>query len=448
MSGSRFVPGRWLAASAGAALPLTLFGGASLAALAAFDGALLAAAWIESRVAERRAPEARRALEPRFVVGEPSRVRVELHNRGKAALRVTVRDDVPDGFRAEPEELGVVLPPHARRELEYVVTPTRRGALAFGDLHLRVEGPLGLGARVLDVPAAREVRVYPRILGALGRELASRLAHPRSLGARMVRRRGGGGEFDQLREYVRGDPFRELDWKSSAKRRRPITRVLREERSQSVLVALDLGRLMSVAAGDADARREPRAQVATKLDHAIDAALLLAWTALRNGDRVGLVLFAENVKGFVPPRSGPTQYRVILDALYDAQARPVTTDFRRFSEFVKSRVPRRSLIVLFSDLLDDTHATPLAEHLAKLRAKHLPVCVSMEDATADALAERPPEDDDDVYRRAAAADLLADRGAVKALLQRGGVGLVEAKASELAVHAIERYLDIKARSAL
>jgi uncharacterized protein (DUF58 family) len=457
-STSRFVPGRRLGAAALVGAPFALAGELGLAAVGAWDAAVVLGALAESAVLGGRAPRVRRGLDARLVVGLPNKVTVHLHNPGRHTLRVVVRDDVPDGWLAEPDELEVELPPYARRDVQYTVVPPKRGEHAFGDLHLRLEGAAGLGARIVDVAAAETARVYPNVLGPRRYEMASRLGDLRNIGFRNVRRSGGGGEFDQLREYVSGDAFRDLDWKSSAKRLRPVTRVLREERSQNVLIAIDAGRLMAIRCGvergrDAEpgGRASPTGDAepaVTKLDHAINAALLLAWVALRHGDRVGLVVFAEDVKAFVPANRGPAQYRAILEALYAVEATMAYVDFRRFAEFIKIRVPRRSLVVMFSDLLDDTHAMPLAEHLAMLRGKHLPVCVTMEDAVAEALASREVRSEEDVYQRAAAADLLADRAAVKAHLRKGGVGLVEAPAGELAVGAVNRYLEIKARNLL
>lgn len=456
MSSGRFVPGRRLAALAAAGAPFALAGELGLAGVAAWDAAVVLGAFLESRSLGARTPTATREADARLVVGTPNRVTVRLHNPTKSLLRVVVRDDVPEGWIAEPDEIAVELPPHARREVTYTVTPPKRGEFAFGDLHLRLEGAMGLGARIVDVAAAEPTRVYPNVLGPRRYELASKLGDLRTMGFRNVRKSGGGGEFDQLREYVAGDAFRDLDWKSSGKRARPITRVLREERSQNVLLAIDAGRLMAIQSG---VRTQPTPQgappqpaagttVVTKLDYAINAALLLAWVALRHGDRVGLIVFAEDVKTFVPANRGPSQYRAILEALYAVEATMAYVDFRRFAEFVKIRVPRRSLLVMFSDLLDDTHALPLAEHLAMLRRKHLPVCVTMEDEVAERLAEKVAKNDDDAYRRAAAADLLADRAAVKAHLRKGGVSLVEGPPGELAVGAVNRYLEIKARNLL
>lgn len=436
----RVVPGPRLGPAALAGLPLALGGGAlGFAASLAYDVALVIGAAIEGRGLAASAPEVERRTEPRFVLGVPNRVVLQLHNASERAIRVTVRDDLPEGWTAEPAELAIDLPPHARRELAYVVVPPRRGRARFGDLHVRIEGGLGLGAAVATVPSSAEARVYPNVLGTRRYELSARLGALHAPGFRSVRAVGGGGEFEQLREYVSGDAFRDLDWKSSAKRQRPVTRVMQQERSQQVLLAIDAGRMMASRLGEGGL---------TKLDHAVHAALLLAYVALRQGDRVGLVVFAEDVRTFVPPGRGTAQYRRLLEAVFPVQPELTYVDVRRFVEFVRVRVPRRALLVIFSDLLDEAHAMPLAEHAAVLRRRHLPVCVSMHDPVAHELASRPVARPHDAYVRAAAADLLAERAAVKAHLRASGVALVEAPPGELAIATVNRYLELKARHAL
>jgi uncharacterized protein (DUF58 family) len=438
---SRFAPGKRLAWSTLAATPLALGGLAGASIVGAWDALLVGSAWVESYALKKRAPNVERSFDGRMTVGVKNRVTLQIHNPSSSALRLTIRDDIPAGWRAVPDEVSVIVPAFARREAHYEVIPHERGDHVFGDLHVRTDGIFGLGARLLTIASERNVRVYPNVLGAGGQDLASRLGDLRSIGFRNVRRSGGGGEFDQLREYVQGDAFRDLDWKSSAKRLRPVTRVMRDERSQNVLLALDVGRLMAIRLTEGDT-------ATTKLDHTIRAALLLAWVALRHGDRVGLILFAEDVHKFVPANRGPGQYRVLLEALYAVKANSAYVDFRRFVEFLRIRVPRRSLVVMFSDLLDDTHALPLAEHLAGIRNKHLPVCVTMQDAIAERLAASTVSSREQAYERAAAADLLNDRDNVKAHLRRSGVGLVEAPVGSLAVDTVNRYLEIKARNLL
>jgi uncharacterized protein (DUF58 family) len=210
-----------------------------------------------------------------------------------------------------------------------------------------------------------------------------------------------------------------------------------QEQSQPVIIALDAGHMMAAAASGR-----------TKLDHALDAALLLAYVALRNGDKVGLVVFAHEVLEFVPPRAGQAQYARILELSSEVRAQPTYVDFRRMAEFVRARLPRRALLVLFSDLLDESAAAPLAACARVLRERHLPLCVSMNDPLTEQTALAGATDAQAAFHRAAAVAILEDRAALKLGLQRSGVGLLEASAAELAVATVNRYLQIKARHAL
>ncbi len=440
------VPGRRLLFLACLGLPLALLDGGSglgFAAALVYDLCLVAGAVLEARSLTQRVPKVERALLDRLVVGRPARAELLVHNARPGKLRLRLRDTPPSALVLEPGELAADLGPYARAKLAYTITPARRGSFELGDVYLQIEGPLGLGALRTRVPLREAVRVYPDVLGARGDELQLRLRNQHSAGARQVRQLGGGGEFAQLREYVAGDPFRDLDWKSTAKRRRPVTRVLQQERSQTILLCLDVGRMMAGRMDDGATRAG-----VTKLDHALDAALMLAWFALRQGDYVGLVVFGAGVSAFVPPGRGAGHYARLLEASFDAEAQPTFVNFRTLVAFVRTRVKKRALVVLFSDLLDEEHAMPLAETAAVLRQKHLPLCVTLEEPVAVRLADAPARDVSDVHARAAAADLLMDRERVKAHLTKNGVGLVEASASELALSTVRRYLEIKAKHAL
>jgi len=218
-AGMRFSAGSRLAPFAALGLPLALAGGGGplgVVAALAYDGLLVGAAALEARSLARRTPVATRVLDARLVVGAKNRIVVRLHNPTSRGIRVTVRDELPDGWVAEPEEQTLEVPAFARREIAYDVVPPRRGRYRFGDVHLRLEGAARLGAALVRVPAAADARVYPNVLGPRRFELAARLGDLRSIGFRNIRVAGQGGEFEQLREYVAGDAYRELDWKSTA----------------------------------------------------------------------------------------------------------------------------------------------------------------------------------------------------------------------------------------
>jgi uncharacterized protein (DUF58 family) len=434
---TRFVPGARLMWLVLCGLPAYALGGWGALAGAVYTLLLLAAAIYEGRVLMAVVPAASRKLDARLLVGLENEVEIRLHNRSSQRLRVTVRDDCPSAFSSSDDELHALLEPHARALLRYRAVPGRRGRFVFDDIHLRIEGLLSLGAVIATHAAEQAVRVYPNLRGPRRYELAARLGALRSVGVRAVPRPGGGGEFEQLREYVPGDSYRDLDWKATAKRRRPVTRVLGQEQSQTVILALDAGRMMATSLDEL-----------TKLDHAIHAALLLAYVALRSGDKVGVLVFAQNVSSFVPPRRGHGQYRRILEALSAVEATPTFVDFRRLAEFVRARLPRRALLVIFSDLLDESQALPLCEQAPLLRRTHLLLCASMHDPIAETLASERADSDDKAYRRAAAATILEDRDAIKLHLRKSGVGLIEARAGELAIAAVNRYLEIKGKHVL
>ncbi|HEX4354984.1 MAG TPA: DUF58 domain-containing protein, partial [Polyangiales bacterium] len=337
----RFTPGKRLAWALLLLAPLFFLGPLAFWIGLVGDLALLSCALVESRALGRALPTIARALPTRLSIDAANPIQITLQNSSKRSLRGTLRDDQPSAFRAEPPELAFELPPRSAQQLDYRAFVQRRGHYRFGDLHVRLEGRLGLGSLLFSVPAGADARVYPNLAGPRRYELALRRHALHSVGVRNVRRIGGGGEFEQLREYVPGDALRDFEWKASAKRLRPITRVHGQEQSQSVLLAIDTGRMMGT-----------RLDALTKLDHAIHAALLLAWVALRAGDKVGLLLFADDVQRFLPPARGRAQYLRILESLYAAEASATYVDFRELARFIRARVPRRSLLLLFSDLLD------------------------------------------------------------------------------------------------
>ena len=432
--GSRVFPSPWLAPLVALVLPLhVLFGSYAWSWLA-----LLFLAWmVERRTLLAARPGCARSLPARLSLGEPESVAITLDNAAAFPVWLRVRDDLPPALSADKQELSAAVPAGGRARVTYEIRPGRRGRHRFGELHVTLRRRFGLCEGLFTYPLVDDVHVYPNTRTNRRYSLAAQLGHLRSLGIYSQRRPGAGGEFEHLREYVTGDPYRDIDWKATAKRLRPVLRVHGEERSQTVLVAVDVGRMMATALTDL-----------TKLDHALQASLLLTHVALRAGDRVGLVLFADDVRAYVPPMRGPSQYRRVLAALHDVEASPTYVDFRRFSEFVLGRMSRRCLIVIFSDLLDESQAGPIGREVGRLRRRHLPVCVTMEDPVPRELSRVAPGSEKEAFARAAAADLLVEREAIKVRLGKAGIGLLEAPAGELAIASVNRYLDIKRRRAL
>jgi uncharacterized protein (DUF58 family) len=403
----------------------------------ALDGLAVALAVLDALLARGARLEVHRELPQKLSVGVSNRVEVRLIHRSGRTVQVRVRDDVPEGFAATPEEAPLTLPPESQTRWVYRVVPARRGKFSFGDVRVRVRGPLGLVLHERAYPAARSVSVFPDLRGASRLLLSGAALDFVNLGLRKLRRDGQGSEFARLRDYTQGDSVREVDWKASARRGKPVTRVMESERSQSILICVDAGRSMAARVGEL-----------TKLDHAVNAALFLAFVAVRNGDRVGLVLFADGVKAYLPPMAGRGQYRKIVDTLYSATPSLTYVDYLALFKELNLRLHRRSLLCVFTDFLDEEQASTMIDPLHRLARRHVPLCLSVKDTALQSLLRTAPPGPEEAFQHAVASELLSDRETLKARVGRGGVQMIDVQPDELSLAAVNRYLDLKARGVL
>ena len=381
--------------------------------------------------------EARREVEPILRSGVDNAVHLELTCRRDAPVRGELRDECPVEVEVHGHRQHFSLAPGPRpARLTYTVRPPVRGDLRFGDLHVRLMGPLGLCARQVRLPAAQTVKVYPD-LTALTKEALELARASEAPAERVQRRPGEGREFESLREYRNGDDYRTIDWKASARRARTMVRVYQPERNQPVLLLLDCGRHM---AGKVDGRR--------KLDHAVDAALRMAKVGLDAGDLVGVLAFASDVRAYLPPRKGREHLRLLTEALYRAEAALEESDYGRAYDFAFARSSRRSLVVLFTDLVDPDASGTLVARTLMLRPRHLPVVASLLDEDLQAAATGVPHTPQDAYTRQAAARLEDEYRRTAVTLRDSGVLVVRAPARGFGAAAINTYLHVKARGLL
>jgi uncharacterized protein (DUF58 family) len=299
---------------------------------------------------------------------------------------------------------------------------------------IRYRGPLGLMAAVVVVDLDREAVVVPN-LGPV-HSTALRFADDRSFraGLKIERYTGDGTEFDSLREHVLGDDPRSLDWKSSARHKKLVSRQFRAERNHQIILALDTGRLMS----------EPVAGI-PKLDHAVTSALLLSYVSLRAGDRVGWVTFDARVGQYVEPQSGVRGFGVLTQVAGRIDYSEVETNFTLGLTSLAQRLSRRSLVVVITDFVDTITAELMVENLDRLARRHAVVFVALQDPGLAAVAERRPGDLVDLNRAVVAGTLLRDREVLLKRLRRRGIEPIDAPPSQVSTRLINSYLEIKRR---
>jgi uncharacterized protein (DUF58 family) len=379
----------------------------------------------------------RRAMPDPFSLGEPEEVSVVIQNRAAAGLMARVADHAPDALRPIAREVEGRFDADGILSVAYTTYSPRRGAYSFGPVDLQVWREGGWWRRQVRLPLTQEVAVFPNVVAIKRIQLSLRRGLRAMAGMRRARPPGASTAFAGLRDYVRGDDVRRVSWAATARRDRPVVIEVEAERGQQVIIALDCGRLMTAPAGDLD-----------KLDHAVNAALMLAWVAQAYGDRVGLMTFDDRVTAFIKPERGTTQLRRITEALYAVRPEYVEPDFGHAMTHLALRVGRRSMIVMLTDVQEAEASRELVAHALRLAARHLVLVVAMSDPAVLSARDDPVVSTNRAYEWAAAEEFVASRRQSFELLRRGGVLGLDVVAGQLSVALVERYLELKERALL
>lgn len=353
------------------------------------------------------------------------------------AVHFVARDEPPSEYVISRMFMPGTIAVGETLSLEYSAKPLRRGDYRFGGCFLRYTGVLGLVIRQRRYPLDAPVKVYPNLLEVRKYELLARKDQLFEIGLKNARRLGQGTEFERLRDYEADDDYRRINWPATARLNKPITTEYQPERSQSVIVMLDAGRLMTAPLGPL-----------SKLDYAINTTLLLVYVAIVRGDRVGLLTFADGVTGYWEPDKGRRQFLTLLEALYKVQAQQVEPDYMRASAFLSARRSKRSLVVLFTDILDSQQASSMVRGFGRLAPRHLPLAVTMADNEVQLMARRVPGDTQQMYEKIVAQNLLDDRGTALEALERLGALTLDVPADKLTISVVNKYLELKARGRL
>ena len=371
-----------------------------------------------------------------FSIGTENIIGIRLQNTLPYSRRVRVRDQTPVQWEAAPV-LKAVITGRSSLNLDYPAVPPERGQYGFGDLFIRIEGPLGLISRPMKVGASKKVKVYPSLQPLRCADLATYRRVSHQWGLRPTRWRGEGREFESLREYVEGDDPRKIHWKATARFDRPIVQQYQTEKNQIVMILLDVGRLMSAVS-----------EGKTKLDYALEAAIHLAHTALVGGDQAGILAFADRVISFIPPKKTVEQLQFILEGTLSLRPTLVEPQYEQAMLWVRARVRRRSLVVIYTDLLDEVASENLLSAVSLLRPLHLPLCVAIRESEWDELLNDPPTRVQNVYEKAVLQELLHQRNkALGGLVQKGALA-IDLPPSKLSIGTMERYLEVKRRGLL
>lgn len=358
-------------------------------------------------------------------------------NTGTRQVRAQIADELAPSLHAGRRRFHVELPARGTATVRTTLRPSRRGRFTPTEMAVRTEGPLGLVARQARRQVPSLIRVHPSFRSRKEAELRIERARILEVGLRSARGRGGGTDFDQLREYGPDDDHRRIDWAATARTQRVIVRTFRAEQNQTLVLLLDNGRVMAGQVGGV-----PR------VEHAMDAVLCVTTVATRLGDKCGLVAFDRQVRAVVAPGSGRDQVARVTESMFDLEPQLVESDYRGAFNTTLARFRRRSMLIVLSDLVEQAIGESLLPVLPMVSRRHLVVVAAVSDPDVVAWASGPAPDAEAAYRKAAAVRSLAARARAAAALRALGAIVVDAPPGRLAPLLTDAYLEAKATGRL
>jgi len=399
-----------------------------LAAYMAVDAALL----------PRRAKiTVERAVPGRISIGVPTRVAFTVRNGCRRPVAIELAEDLPPPFSAAPAQVAGKLEAGASAVLEYRLIGTRRGAYVLPAMDVRVLPAMGLFYRQFRLELPSDVQVFPNLVNIKRYELLLRRGASFEQGIARLRQIGQGTEFESLRPYTAGDELSRIDWKVTSKHARLIVKNYQTERQQSVLAAIDVGR---ATAGEFEG--------ISRLDYYVNATLMLAYVALRQGDWFSLLAFSDRIESYLPPVRHVKSIDRVARALYELQSKLVEANYSAACEFVSRKYRKRGLICLMTDVIDRDASSVIIEHMTRFARYHLPLAVTLSNPEVLAVAEAPLSSRPDSYSKAVALDVTEAREEALAAMRSRGVDVLDVNPHAVMPELINRYLLIKSRHRL
>jgi uncharacterized protein (DUF58 family) len=409
-----------------------------------WDGIVLAIwVWDISQLPHPRQMEVRRNWSASPALSVPSEIQVEVRNQGACSVRVTAIDETPINLRPSPPTLGINAAPGRKGSAKYPILPSIRGEAHLGKVFVRYRSALGIAERWAVADLQQKVCVLPDIEAAKKHTLFLIRSRQVEMERRMRRHRGLGREFESLREYRRGDDFRDISWTATARRHELITRTFELERGQIVWIVIDAGRLLRAQI------EQPRQVLRlSKLDYSVNAALSLAQVALYSGDRVGLVAYGRRIQQNLNASRGSSHLRNIVESLSYIHSEAAEADHLRAAQELLTAQKRRSLVVWITDFAEAAMVPEVIESTLQVTKRHLVIFAAMGQPDLNLAAQTTPQSKEEMYRHATAVEIFERREVLMSRLRQSGVLTLEFMPNMMATALVNQYLEVKERNLL
>jgi uncharacterized protein (DUF58 family) len=386
---------------------------------------------------KRDGVEAWRILNTRLSNGDENKVGIQLKNKCDFKVLCTVIDELPYQFQERKWKRKLVVEPGKQTYIEYSVKPQERGEYSFGDVNVYVDGPLKFVRRRFIFNEEQTVKVYPSYVQMRRFTLMAVANRMQQTGVKRLRKLGHSMEFEQIKEYVRGDDYRTINWKATARHGDLMVNNFTDERSQQIYCLINKGRVMKMPF-----------EGMTLLDYAINASLVLSNVALQKQDKAGLITFSQSLDAFLPADKKPTQINLILETLYKQQTNFLEPDFEKLFSVVRNRISHRSLLVMFTNFESVESLYRELPFLKRLAHYHLLMVVFFENTELKQLTEARSSTIEDIYIKTIAEKYRHEKRLIAKELRAHGIIAVLTTPQSLAINILNKYLELKNRQSI
>lgn len=378
--------------------------------------------------------EAKRFLQDQIGIGDEYSVEIQIKNKYNFKIETQVYDDLPYQFQERDFIMEASLEVGETQHLAYSITPIERGEYHFGKLYIYASSFIGLVQRRFPFDQEKVVKVYPSIIQMKKMELLALSRISTLEGIKRLRRIGHNYEFEQIKEYVRGDDIRSINWKSTGKRQELMVNQYQDERAQQVYLVIDKSRSM-----------ELRFNEMRYLDYAINSALVIANIALRKYDKAGLITFSKKVGSTLKAERSKIQLRKIVEQLYREVPSEFEADYDLLLALTRKMLYGRSLIFLYSNFETMQSLERILPYLRRLNKMHLLVLIFFEDEEIDNFANSQSTNMEEIYQKTLAGKYLREKNSMKSMLVKHGIQTILSTPDKLSISTLNKYLELKAK---
>ncbi|HEX7757177.1 MAG TPA: DUF58 domain-containing protein, partial [Niabella sp.] len=378
---------------------------------------------------------ATRTLPDRMSIGDENKIKLHLFNNFSYPVTVSVIDELPVQFQERQWIRKATLTGEQSADIDYYLKPLTRGEYLFEDINIFVAAPLRLVTRRFRINAKKTAKVYPSFMQMRRFQLLAISNRLQEAGIKKTPKLGHSMEFDNIKEYVRGDDYRTINWKATSRKGSVMVNNYTDEKSQQIYCVINKGRVMKMPF-----------EGMTLLDYSINASLVLSNISIVKQDKAGLITFAEQQDSFLPADKRPGQMNLLLETLYKQQTRFLEADYEKLYAVVRNKITSRSLLVLFTNFESLEALQRELPALKRMAHYHLLLIVLFENTAIKGLAESSANSLEEVYIKTIAEKFAFEKRQMVKELQQNGILSILTTPQQLTVNTINKYLELKNRA--